>query len=217
MRPPWDPGSQGSGDLEALQTDVMRFVAILGLCLAAIFSLVNGARFAQPKVPGPAAGESEDVATGSADAGIPAGISQVPAEQTDREFPRTDHRPAGSTPEAASGFTLEFESAEAMNRLVAARRIRVFAIVKGHFWGYNEGGVFRQVDAPPSFYRMDPGTVPRKMRVLASGLGGSDPPEWGVTLPGSTSTGIRQLIAQKSGGSLVIGPDGGVRLEPADR
>ena len=34
--------------MEALQTDVMRFVAILGLCLAAIFSLVQRASLEQP-------------------------------------------------------------------------------------------------------------------------------------------------------------------------
>jgi hypothetical protein len=37
--------------MEALQTDVMRFIAILGLCLAAIFSLVNGAQQEQRETP----------------------------------------------------------------------------------------------------------------------------------------------------------------------
>ena len=35
MKPPWDHSGQSAAELEALQTDVMRFVAILGLCLAA--------------------------------------------------------------------------------------------------------------------------------------------------------------------------------------
>ena len=30
------------GDTEALQTDVMRFMAIIGLCLMAVFALVQG-------------------------------------------------------------------------------------------------------------------------------------------------------------------------------
>ena len=39
----WRTNAGGADqDLESLQTDVMRFVAILGLCLAAIFSLVQG-------------------------------------------------------------------------------------------------------------------------------------------------------------------------------
>lgn len=43
MKPAWLISSHGEdgAELEALQTDVMRFVAILGLCLAAIFSLVQ--------------------------------------------------------------------------------------------------------------------------------------------------------------------------------
>ena len=43
VRPPWGPSAQNAAELEALQTDVMRFIAILGLCLMAVFSLVNGA------------------------------------------------------------------------------------------------------------------------------------------------------------------------------
>jgi hypothetical protein len=47
--------SQETAELEALQTDVMRFIAILGLCLAAIFSLVHSAALeqAQGSVPNP--------------------------------------------------------------------------------------------------------------------------------------------------------------------
>ena len=41
MKPLWYQAN-GDAELEALQTDVMRFIAILGLCLAAIFSLVQG-------------------------------------------------------------------------------------------------------------------------------------------------------------------------------
>ena len=41
MRPPWLPGLAPADDVDSLQADVMRFVAIFGLCLAAIFSLVR--------------------------------------------------------------------------------------------------------------------------------------------------------------------------------
>jgi len=47
VKPPWLGTSQETAELEALQTDVMRFVAILGLCLAAIFSLVHSAAVEQ--------------------------------------------------------------------------------------------------------------------------------------------------------------------------
>lgn len=47
MRPHWMGPSQENAELEALQTDVMRFIAILGLCLAAIFSLVHSAALEQ--------------------------------------------------------------------------------------------------------------------------------------------------------------------------
>ncbi len=39
----YPPGSgAGGGDTEALQTDVMRFLSIIGLCLMAVFALVQG-------------------------------------------------------------------------------------------------------------------------------------------------------------------------------
>ena len=37
----YPPGAQGN-DIEALQTDVMRFMSIIGLCLMAVFALVQG-------------------------------------------------------------------------------------------------------------------------------------------------------------------------------
>ena len=44
---PYGPNRRGdTGELEALQTDVMRFLAIIALCLAAIFSLVQSAAVA---------------------------------------------------------------------------------------------------------------------------------------------------------------------------
>jgi hypothetical protein len=43
MRHPWQSSAEAGDELAVLETDVMRFVAILGLCLAAIFSLVNSA------------------------------------------------------------------------------------------------------------------------------------------------------------------------------
>ena len=58
-----------ASDLEALQTDVMRFVAILGLCLAAIFSLLHSAGTEQTREPAaPQDGEQSAVAVHSEDA-----------------------------------------------------------------------------------------------------------------------------------------------------
>ena len=55
MRPHWSRGG-GQEDMEALQTDVMRFMAILGLCLAAIFSLVKSPDYLPPASPDGVAG-----------------------------------------------------------------------------------------------------------------------------------------------------------------
>jgi hypothetical protein len=73
--PIWQRGQAGD-ELESLQTDVMRFFAILGLCLAAIFSLVNTALTeapaAEPALPSPAAPAAEAAAPTPAPAPAPA-------------------------------------------------------------------------------------------------------------------------------------------------
>ncbi|MBW2283742.1 MAG: hypothetical protein JRF65_03975 [Deltaproteobacteria bacterium] len=45
---PLRPGSSGPDDVEVLQTDVMRFIAILGICLMVIFALVKTLPIAPP-------------------------------------------------------------------------------------------------------------------------------------------------------------------------
>ncbi len=125
MKHPWATNSD-EAELEALQTDVMRFVAILGLCLAAIFSLVQRASLDQPppviehSIPVQATPEQQIVARGH---GTP-GITPVPEKETTHTAPAREHR----TPETDTapvpatsqkiGFSLEFASAAALMALL---------------------------------------------------------------------------------------------------
>ena len=60
---------------------------------------------------------------------------------------------------------------------------------------------------------MHPETVPEELRWLVPAAVGSDPVEWGVTLPEPTLRQIRELINGRAGGSLLIDANAGVRLE----
>lgn len=210
MKPPWDHSAHAAAELEALQTDVMRFVAILGLCLAAIFSLVNGARH-EPREPQPApepraAALTEPVPTAAA-----ASAPETPAPlQKETPLPQTPQAPPQPM-QQPSGFTLEFESGGALDSLLAAGRIQLFVRADGHFYRYRRGGDYQQADAPGSYYRMDPATVPTALRLRAEGLL-SSPIEWGVTLPAATAGEIQRLMSAEQGGNLLIDANAGVRL-----
>lgn len=217
MRPPWDRSAQDLAELEALQTDVMRFIAILGLCLAAIFSLVNGAEREERTAPPPASEPlTREPALEAPDPALSRTVSAAVAEplQEVREQPQSTLKPQPADPETTSiGFTLEFESEDVMHALQAAGRIQLLATGGGRCWQYLPGGGFKQIKAPPSYYRMHPETVPGQLRRLAAGLDAGETIEWGVTLPEATSLSIRRLMAGRQGGSLVIGPDAEVGLE----
>lgn len=214
MKPPWDHSAQASSDLEALQTDVMRFVAILGLCLAAIFSLVNGAQYEQRE---PAASTDAQPELSAPEPELPparppqtTGLEDRPVTAAQPEPPQPVAAPPAQ-PRAQTGFTLEFESGGALRSLVDAGDIRLFLTAAGRFNEYRPGRGFSQADPPGSYYRMESATVPRQIRLQAEGLF-SDEIEWGVTLPAQTAGEIEQLMTGREGGNLLIDAEARVSL-----
>ncbi len=151
---PVDGDAGGAADL---QTDIMRFMAILALCLVAIFALVQSL----PLAPAPEPQPAEPVASEPAPV-VPAAAEPAPVEPVDappaarasepaqappvltrsRPAPRplpteaeaATPTPAATAPPAAApaaqseGFTLSFESDHALARLVAAGRVGFYAI-----------------------------------------------------------------------------------------
>ena len=154
------PHNRGSdadiGGAADLQTDVMRFMAILSLCLVAIFALVQSMPMAPPGEPVPplvpdAVSEPAiEKAQIAAPAPIPESppepkvevISEKSAEPVVLTRPKWKPEPASkatpiaeaaaepiATPvQASEGFILRFESDAALMRLVAASQVGVYAI-----------------------------------------------------------------------------------------
>lgn len=208
MKPLWDRSGQASAELEALQTDVMRFLAILGLCLAAIFSLLRSAE--QERAPPETVAESEAVAV-RAPAFRPI-LEPITAEKPPLEVTRpVPVEPAG--PARDEGFTLEFESSEAMSRLLGSGLVSVYMIHDGQFYSYSQAGVFAPIDAPDSYYAMQAETVPPQLRALTLGLNTGDKASWGVNLPSTTASQLQDLLTANRGGALIIDAQGAVRLE----
>lgn len=201
--------SQEAAELEALQTDVMRFIAILGLCLAAIFSLVHSASLEQAVVNPPVSqAQARPAPANSEAAGEAAGSLPSPVLQ------RAPQRPV-SRPEAApqrQGFTLEFSSARVLQSLLQSGEVQLYARRGDQFWSADARGSFVEAPAPGSYYRMQADTVPRRLRQSPGLQAASGDIVWGVTLPGGMIERIQHLTASREGGSLVIGKEGEVNL-----
>ena len=228
MKPHWMGQSSETAELEALQTDVMRFVAILGLCLAAIFSLVHSAAQEQVSVTAPGVEAPE-----------PSRLQPSRSQPQPRPQPQPQPqgsgsrapRPSESRPTTASVvqaappaqpsqptankavFTLEFASAQALTALLRQDRIRLYAGVGERIWQLDAAGNTQPVEAPDSYYRMDPGTLPGPLLAAFAAIAPVGTVSWGVTLPRAIISRIEEITASGTGGGLVIGPQGSVELE----
>ena len=213
MKPPWMGNSQETAELEALQTDVMRFIAILGLCLAAIFSLVHSAAVEQTAATTPRIQEQPRQAAKTV---APIVESARPAETIVpvREEPQAAELPVElQSQDEPVGFTLEFASVKALQFLLQNGQVRLYASFEGQFWSTDTWGDFAKTEAPTSYYHMHGDTVPRRLRDALPEAAVAGSTVWGVTLSAGTVDQIQQLTGGREGGSLVIGQDGSVNLD----
>ncbi len=221
------------GGIADLQTDVMRFMAILSLCLMAIFALVQSIPPApSPKDPPPVlpAAVSKIVETP-----IQQPTSAKPVVTAAQEIKLTRPQPRHLPPlpaqaiasvEAApveadppqEGFTLRFEDDNALTRLVARNEVGLYAIFPEQSFrmNINRGQVsFWPASVPRRFHEMDASTVPSPVIEAFQRSNGSRVVDlqWGVTIPSGTARQLDQYLHEASGGALIIDADGDLRLE----
>ena len=238
-----------------LQTDVMRFMAIISMCLVAIFALVQSIPLAPIPAqvttpPSPELIEPEPV--------VEEPVPPPPTEKIVMTRPQPKrietientvvlHRPvpkpvprkppveARKTPEptpvAASpapartpssserkGFTLRFESDDVLTRLVASEVVGLYAIGEetSQRMSVDSGNFsFWSASTPTRVHEMDVATVPAPVidAWQRANRSGNTNIKWGVSIPPSMSRQLNQYLAEQSGGSLVIGANGALRLE----
>ena len=236
---PMHRGDTDAGGAADLQTDIMRFMAILALCLVAIFALVQSI----PLVPEPQTQSQAAAAPPPLPALVPQRLSRPDAlpvviEDAAAEAPvrltrpqpvaATETRPeprqaAPPEPQATTsspqqeGFTLRFESDLVLTRLVAAGQVGFYALGTGRSqrMTVSESRIsFWDASAPNTFHEMETTTVPAPVidALARTGAETSDI-DWGVTLPGKLRRQLDALLQEHSGGALVIGADGNLRLE----
>lgn len=254
MKPPWLGPSREDVELESLHTDVMRFIAILGLCLAAIFSLVHSAS-QQPQSNSP---DEHPIAIASADsradpialaASSPkaepvtsplqptvAPITPAPARHGEATAPQPDTSPgttptspatptlsptqsaltarAESTPETRAGFSLEFESVQALEQLLQTGKIQLYIRQADRFWSVDMNGQKVPVSAPDQYYQMQADTVPAAIRTIIMASTPDTVVSWGVALPVTITRQIQTLTASQTSGELLITSEAEVTLNP---
>jgi hypothetical protein len=211
-----------AGGIADLQTDVMRFMAILAICLVAIFALVQSIPLesvAEP-VPEPIAKAEIVVVTRPAPAPQPepAPTTEPPA-QTAAPAPEPAPAPAPApAPVAQTGFTLQFENDLALTRLVARNDIGLFAMDGNESLRMNvDRGRFSfwPASTPNEFHEMDATTVPHEVATALQRArhDAATTMKWGVTLPADMQQRLDNLLQTGDGGAIYIAADGRLRLE----
>ena len=222
--------AEGGGVAE-LQTDVMRFMAILAICLVVIFALVQSiplsptpptAEAVSKVEPEPVArpqpvAEPVAAAPPTPAAEPPPAVEQL-APQPVVERPAAEPAPASPAAPPADGFTLRFESDLALKRLVARNVVGLYAIDNAASLRLNvsDGRMsFWEASTPNQYHEMDRATVPADVvrALLRTAAIDATAIKWGVTLPAGMQRELNGLLASSSGGALVIGSDGRLRLE----
>jgi len=220
-----------SGGMEELQTDVMRFMAILAFCLVAIFALVQSIPLIPPASP---RGTQDTPAR-------PEGPAQAPPVEQPPQTPSVEQPPPAPEPAASPvpkpipapparksvalvqergpGFSLRFDSDAALIRLVAGGRVGLYAFSDDRTWRMStegDGLHFAAAQRPARLNLMSAKTVPGTM---IKALARAAPPDdlqrvsWGVTLPAATNEAIARLLSAFRDGTLVIHANGSVHRE----
>jgi len=235
-------GDAEAGGASDLQTDVMRFMAILSLCLVAIFALVQSIPLAPtPPVPEQAVPDSQ-AETKAAEP--PPDLVQereivllrpAPAQPVSRSEnvvlqrpkPVLAHStmtevitaaaepPATEAAPAEDGFSLRFETDAALTRLVARNLVGLYAITpeSSSRMDITGGDIsFWSASLPAQYHEMDESTVPDDVLAAFRKSNQSSDVKWGVTLPASMSRELNAYLISESGGALVILANGNLDL-----
>ena len=225
-----------AGGVADLQTDVMRFMAILALCLVAIFALVQSIPLA-PSIVEPEPTSEPEPRPQPVEQPQPAQVVEPmqeivlarPQPRRQLEPPRQEQQtqkaqqvqpqpqPVETEP-VVEGFTLRFEDEVALTRLVARDEVGLYAIQPDRSFrmSINRGEMsFWPASTPNQFHEMDATTVPPAVLEAFVRRDGSTAQtlQWGVTIPAATSRQLEQHLREADGGALIIDARGDLRLE----
>ena len=188
------------GGAADLQTDIMRFMAILSLCLMAIFALVQSV---------PVTPAVETVVEPAGDAVVEPIVVHAIVEPV---VVRVE-KPLKNS----AGISLRFASDAALMRLVAAGQIGLYAMEanRAQRMTVRDSRIsFWDASTPKAFHEMEATTVPDGVvDAFTRTATDAEIVRWGVTLPGKLRTQLQTLMQQHDSGALVIDANGDIRWE----
>ncbi len=198
---------------DGLQTDVMRFMAIIAFCLVAVLALVKDVAVEQPAPsPAPPEPQPQPQAVVEPAPATPARAEPEPEVVSVPIFPPAADTPpppasAAEQPTQSQGLTLRFASDADFIDLIRRGEVRVYAFANDQYLLLDRGFVFRNAQTPAAYHELE--SVPRRVEAaLGDTLPGNG---WAVRLPDRTSSDIRRLADAHTSGQLVIDRSGGVR------
>lgn len=217
-------------DSESLQADVMRFMAIIGFCLVAVFALVrqNGTEPPAPArttalqpAPVPAPRPIKQPTRPMPKATVRA-VPKDPPPPSTTEEPRlqAEVTPDVTTPSDSNEpvLTLSFTSDRDFLRLLGAGTIELFVIAPGasrQTLKLDSQQRFVSSTAPGRVYELMPETIPAPIvAALVQQQPTAAPMTWGVRLPAQLEQAIARQRDQHREGTLLIDRHARVRHVP---
>lgn len=217
-------------DVQMMETDIMRFLAIIALCLAIIFAIVSGASAAEETK------QQQNVTTTShtnskvtkekevelAEVVKPQKLeqtakiepkvevnneAQIEVKEETQKQPEQVEAPVVAEQSEKKGYQLSFASDAVFSQLVNQQYIKLYKFSKGVDYHWNGG--WKLANKPQKYYQLHVETLPNnyQQQVLAGD-------EIGVVLPTNTQTDIQQVISKYQSGLLVIGQMAKVTRKP---
>ncbi len=214
-----------AGGIADLQTDVMRFMAILALCLVAIFAIVQSIPLAPSIVepepapaPAPAREPKPQLVEQPQAAQVVEPMQEIVLTRSQPQRQIEPPRQEQQTEPVEEGFTLRFEDELTLTRLVARDAVGLYAILPDRSFrmSINRGEIsFWPASTPNQFHEMDATTVPPAVLEAFARRDGSttETLQWAVTIPTATSRQLEQHLREADGGALIIDARGDLRLE----
>jgi len=196
------PRPSGQLDVDSLQADVMRFMAIIAFCLIAMLALVKDLAPADPK---PTAE--------SVPASAPMRPAPVETVTTTRIEAPTPSEPA--VPEERDTLTLRFASDRAFLHLIAGSEITLIIRAGSEFHAMANDFTLAPQRPSGELYEVMARSVPDKITTIAEAR--YESPQYLVELPDDTRGQLTAILSrvdpETAGGSLIIDRNGNIRHE----
>ena len=216
-------GQFADTDVQMMETDIMRFLAIIALCLAIIFAIVSGVGTGEAKKQQQ---KNTTVTKTSHQARPEKNLEQnsEPEKEAKKEAKKESklaelvklqqveqiakiETPIKAESSEKKGYQLTFASDAVFSQLVKQQYIELYKFSHGVNYRWNNG--WKVANKPKKYYQLHVETLPThyQQQVLTDD-------EIGVVLPVNTQTDIQQVISQHQSGLLVIGHMAKVTRKP---